>query len=94
MIQGGTLIGQVPGGTRTFLSRMARRTIAPRPMSTPCMSTESSTTARECTETPGEQIERRTVAPDMITPALTIESIAWPRRSSSSNTNLAGGREP
>ena len=34
-----------PGGTTTFLSRMARRTTAPGPIRTPGMSTEPSTYA-------------------------------------------------
>ena len=41
---------------------------------------------------PGERTERRTVAPEMTTPAQTIESSACPRRPpSSSKTNFAGG---
>ena len=39
----------------------------------------------------GESTERRTSPPETITPAHTIESRACPVRSSSANTNLAGG---
>ena len=67
------------------------RTTALRPTSTPCRSTEESTSANECTRTPGERIERRTRPPETITPAHTSESTATPVRPSSSNTNLAGG---
>ena len=62
--------------TATFLSMMARRTTAPRPTTTSSMRTESSTRAPESTRTPGESTDRRTVPPEMITPALTIESSA------------------
>jgi hypothetical protein len=55
------------------------------------MRIEPSTSAYECRRTPGERIDRRAVAPEMTTPAHTIESSAWPRRPSSSKTNLAGG---
>ena len=78
---------------RTFLSTIAFRTIAPRPTSTPCRRIEPSTSLEECRCTPGERIERRTVAPDTITPALTIESSAWPVRPSSWKTNFAGGSD-
>jgi membrane-associated phospholipid phosphatase len=82
-----------PSGTWTFLSRMALRTTAPRPMSASCISTDPSTLAPAWTLTPGDRTERRTVPPDTTTPAETIESSACPvRPSPSSNTNLAGGR--
>ena len=54
------------------------------------MRIESSTSEYECRCASGERIERRTVPPEMTTPAQTIESIAWPRRPSSSKTNFAG----
>ncbi len=49
------------------------------------------TSAREWTRTFGDSTERRTVPPDTMTPSLTIESTADPRRSSKSWTNFAGG---
>ncbi len=82
---------RAPSGTRTPLSMIALRTIAPRPTSTSCSSTDPSTEAWLCTNTPGDRIDRRTVPPEITTPGLTIEASAWPRRVSSSNTNLAGG---
>src|SRR5450432_1095773 len=53
--------------------------------------TESSTTLRDSIRTSVNNSERRTVAPLMTQPPDTIESSAVPRRSSSSNTNFAGG---
>ena len=70
---------------------IALRTIALRPTSTPCSSTDESTSAYEWTRTPGERIERRTCPPETITPAHTSESIARAGAPSSSNTNFAGG---
>src|SRR6266545_4768065 len=78
-------------GTWTFLSTIARRTTAPTPTSTSCITTESSTSAPSRTRTPGASTERRTVPPETITPAQTIESIAWPTLPGASSTNLAGG---
>src|SRR5436305_62105 len=57
---------------------MTRRSFAPRPTSTPCRSTHPSTSARECTRTPGERIERRTSPPEMTQPDDTSDSIACP----------------
>jgi hypothetical protein len=67
-----------PGSMNTSLSTIALRTIAPAPTSTPENRTESSTSARECRCTRGEITERRTVAPETITPGQTIESSACP----------------
>ena len=55
------------------------------------MTIEPSTEARECTRTPGEKTERRTSAPEMTTPGLISELMAWPVRFGSSCTNFAGG---
>ena len=54
-------------------------------------STEPSTWRREWTWTPGESTDRRTIPPETITPAQTIESTAMPVWPGSSNTNFAGG---
>ena len=78
------------GGIRTFLSRMARRTLARRPMSQLSRITESSTSAPEWTRTFRDSTELRTVPPERIQALETIESMACPRRSSSSKVNLAG----
>ena len=53
--------------------------------------TDPSIRAPEWTVTSGERMEVRTVPPETMVPAHSIESNAWPRRWSSSNTNLAGG---
>lgn len=58
------------------------------------MSTAPLTSAPECTRTPGDSTERRTLPPDTMTPGLTSDSIAWPTRPGESCTNLAGGCEP
>jgi hypothetical protein len=70
---------------------IALRTTARRPISTPPNTTDPSISAWECTCTLGESTDRRTVAPEMTTPAQIIESSAWPVRPSSSKTNFAGG---
>ena len=74
----GSVPTRTPGATTTFLSMMARRTTAPSPMRTLSMITESSTSAPWSTFTPGEMTERLTVPPEMIEPADTMESNAWP----------------
>ena len=51
-------------------------------------------TPRELLEKLGEITDRRTVPPDTMAPAQTMELIATPVRPSSSSTNLAGGKEP
>src|SRR5665213_3209976 len=79
-------------GTLTFLSRIARRTRARRPMSQLSMMTLSSTYAPAWTLTPLPRMEPFTRPPDKIHPPETIESTASPRRFSSSKVNLAGGR--
>ena len=71
---------------------MALRTTAPWPITTSCMITEFSTTAWGWTRTPGETTEDRTVPPEMMLPAQTIESSAVPVPASGPwSTNLAGG---
>ena len=70
---------------------IALRTTAPRPTSTPGKSTEPSTSEYEWTWTSGESTERRTSPPLTTTPGQTIESSAWPLRSSSAKMNFAGG---
>ncbi len=49
---------RAPGGTTTFLSRIALRTIAPAPTCTSCMSTESETSAFCSIRTAGETTDR------------------------------------
>src|SRR3954466_2506651 len=80
-----------PSPTTTFLSRMASRITARRPISVWSRTTDRSTVAQLCTRTPGERTDSRTPAPDTITPLDTTLSIARPTRSPSSWTNLAGG---
>ena len=71
---------------------MALRTTAPAPITTSCMSTEASTMAWGWTRTPGEITDDRTVPPEMMLPAQTIESRAVPVPASTPwSTNLAGG---
>src|SRR5689334_15527854 len=80
-----------PSGIRTPRSIMTLLSRAPRPMSTYGITTLSSTRANECMCTPVNSKERRNIAPEMMQPPDTSELIAWPRRSSPSCTNLAGG---
>src|SRR5690606_14422298 len=75
-----------PAGTTTFLSRIARRTTAPRPTCTPSSSTDACTTAASSTVTSGAMTECVTW-PVTIDPAHTIELDAEPPA-----TNFAGGR--
>ena len=63
----------------------------PRPTSTLGMTTESSIVQQSWTRTFENSSDRRTIEPLMMQPLATIESIAVPRRPSSSNTNFAGG---
>ena len=63
-----------PSGTTTSLSRIARRTTAPRPTCTLSISTEPSTYAPAFNRTFGDSTEWRTVAPETIVPAPTIDS--------------------
>src|SRR5690349_5218859 len=80
-------------GTLTFLSMIASRTTACRPILVLCSSTERSTVAQLFTRTPGESTDRRTRPPEITTPGLTRLSVARPTRSPASCTNLAGGIE-
>jgi hypothetical protein len=81
------------GHPHVLVDDRAARTTASRPTSTSSISTESSTSARVWMRHPVETTLRRTTPPETMTPAQTIESTAMPRRSSSSNTNFAGGIE-
>src|SRR5919199_2317421 len=83
---------RAPGGTLTFLSTMALRITAPVPTVTSLSRTAFSTRTPRSTTTPGEMTDDRTQPPEMITPAQTMESRAWPVPSSPWSTNLAGGR--
>ena len=65
----------------TFLSRIALRTTARRPTSTPSIRTEPSTCAQECTRTFGDTTEFSTSEPETTTPGETIEPTARPTRS-------------
>src|SRR6185312_12330514 len=82
-----------PSPTVTFLSRIASRTTARRPIRTLCSTTARSTHAQLSTRTPGDSTDSRTSPPDTITPLLTTLLTARPTRpeSLSSRTNLAGG---
>src|SRR5690606_4834463 len=81
----------VPSGTTTNLSRIALRTTACRPISTPSISTEPSTWAHECTRTSGPTTLFSTSEPEMTAPGDTIEPTARPTRPSTPCTNFAGG---
>src|SRR5688572_11227442 len=74
-----------PRSTTTFFSRACRAT------STAGSSTAPSTVQYELIRTRENSTERDTREPEMMQPPETIESTAVPRRSSWSNTNLAGG---
>src|SRR5229473_2728892 len=65
-----------------------------RPISTPSIRIDSSTSVYEWMRTRGWSTLRLIVPPEMITPAETIESVAIPMRCDleSANTNFAGGR--
>src|SRR5262249_27224161 len=80
-------------GTMTFLSMIASRTTAWRPMTVLSRMTDRSTVAQLLTRTPGESTELRTSPPDTMTPLLTRLSSARPTRSPESCTNFAGGSE-
>src|SRR5215813_8534610 len=80
-------------GTTTFLSMIASRTTAWRPMTVSSRMTDRSTVAQLLTRTPGESTELRTSPPDTMTPLLTRLSSARPTRSPESCTNFAGGWE-
>ena len=67
------------------MSRIAPRTIAPRPTRAPGITTESDTSASLSMRTSGLMTDRRTIAPEMIDPAPTTESCAIPP-----STNFAG----
>ena len=60
-----------PSGTTTFLSRIALRTTARRPIWVLCMITDRSTVAQLFTRAPGQSTDLRTSPPDTITPLLT-----------------------
>ena len=64
-----------PGPTTTFLSRIARRTTAPRPTRTPGISTLPSTIAPSSMATLDDSTELRTEAAEMMLPALTTDSL-------------------
>src|SRR2546428_5782459 len=81
-----------PLDTRTFLSRMARRILASRPISQLSRITESSTSAPLSTRTQRLSTEFRTVPPARMQPPETMESMAWPRRDPPAQVDLAGGR--
>ena len=70
----------------TFLSRIARRTTALRPITTPGMSTEWDTWAPCPTRTSVDTTEWSTWPPEMIVPSPTIDSSATP-----ASTNFGGG---
>src|SRR4029077_8010323 len=80
-------------GTVTFLSMIASRTSACRPILVLCSSTDRSIVAQLFTRTPGESTDWRTSPPEITTPGLTRLSIARPTRSPASCTNLAGGSD-
>ena len=81
-----------PGSITTFLSTIAFRTIAPSPTSTPSHQHGAlDLGAASGRSTPGESTDRRTIPPETITPAQTIESTAMPVCPGSSKTNFAGG---
>src|ERR1700761_6191606 len=60
-----------PSRTITFLSRIASRTTARRPIRALCSTTARSTHAQSSTRTPGDSTDSRTSPPDTITPLLT-----------------------
>ena len=64
------------GHLRTFLSRMARRILACRPMSQLSKMTESSTDAPVWTRTPRPSTDVSTTPPERMQPPETMESIA------------------
>ena len=67
-------------GTTTFLSKIARRTMARFPMVTLDKITESLTLAFSLTRTLGDSTESSIEPPETMQPGLTIESNARPRR--------------
>jgi NAD(P)-dependent dehydrogenase (short-subunit alcohol dehydrogenase family) len=82
----------VPGGMRTPLSTITRRSRACRPTRTPGIRMLSSTVLKLCTRTLGQSTLPRMVLPEMMQPAEISESSASPeRRPSSAKTNFAGG---
>src|SRR3954454_11148140 len=87
----GSIPIRAPSATTTFLSRIARRTTACPPTSTPSISTLSLTVAQLCASTFGESTEFSTSAPDTTHPGDTIEFTACPMRPCHPCTNLAGG---
>src|SRR6516162_10466008 len=80
-----------PSGTSTFLSMIASRITACRPMIVLCRITDRSTVDQLLTRTPGDSTDSRTVPPHTMTPLLTRLSSARPTRSPESCTNFAGG---
>src|SRR5208283_1659216 len=82
-----------PPGTSTFLSMIAFRTTACRPILVLCRMTERSTEAQLLIRTPGESTDSRARPPETITPLLTRLLTARPTRSPVSCTNFAGGTE-
>ena len=82
----------MPSGTVQPSSITTLRRRQCRPTTAPGNTTDSSTRLKDCTCTPLNSTERRTREPDTMQPPATSESTAMPRRPSSSNTNLAGGK--
>ena len=80
-----------PGGMRTPCPRSHCCSRAPRPISTSGRITAFSTWRIGIDAHAGEQQRARRSAPETMQPPETSEEIAWPRRPSSSCTNLAGG---
>src|SRR5258708_30311149 len=73
---------------------IVRRIFEWRPISTPSIRIDSSTSVYEWMRTRGWRTQRLIVPPEMITPSDTSESVAIPMRCDfeSAKTNFAGGR--